>query len=526
MPRTYIHDFEAGRRWPNRAWVERLSALDDAGTSLLERYDSITAQRSASLKRPLGASAKELLDALQGGLPVDDGKDCDPLVLSPGTRLRDATTFQAFSGWTECLEVALELLSTVGAEEPKAVEPGQPGPLGELEDDCFLGTLMIDSPSVERSPLPWVSVLRAALDNKWAVVHLLAPEDDPGRRLDRVRALLSLVDREGAYHPMVHPGRSTDADGGVHQTMEAIVAPGHGVLQLYPAAESASFFPWRDEFAPVCRQIALATYTVQAASVPVVTVYGTGHPTDLPVDDNATEDDRFREELRQLPPKIAFDAAQTTAVSAGRRVLLKPGFLLACMPPQSTVDFSRRVKLRAAKVGMAEYIPLIEVLSNNRRQRRQALRQFPSRDICTLQPIRDYLDPSKGVIQQYDPFSREITFADRLAHVRGVVELLETSQHYEVALVDTPELFPVPVGPGYWMATESALFFVRHSDDGSGTRYVIIRDQAVIEACFQLFDECWDSLAESQRSRKAVIATLKAMIADGEEAHRQMAPVS
>ena len=518
MPRTYIHDCEAGRKWPNRAWVERLAALDPPDPSLVGRYDEYAVQRTVALKAPYGNAAASLARALatlraarqatgpQGGRRAPDADDVPP----------EFRAYAAHAGRTACLDAAMALLALAGERQPAVEDPAS--------DEPFQGLLIVDSPSVERSELGWVEALRNALDNGWTVVHLLAPEDDPGRRLERVQNLLSLVGRQHAYHPMV-PGRTNvPTDAPWNQSLETIVVPGIGVLQLYPAAEAASFFPWREGFVDACRQIALAAHTVRAASVPLVTEYQTESTPDGGDEGSRREwrDERLKAELLQLPSKIAFDAVLTEAVTqGGRRVVIKGGFVAACMPANSTLEFARRLKRRAAEVDMTASIPLIEMLTENRQRRHNAMRQFPSRDICTERGLRLYLDPQPAHAtrqQQHDLLTGELTFADRIAHVNGVIDLLRSSPHYEVALLPTPDLIPVPVEPSYWMATETALFYVGPLADG-GTRYVIIRDAAVVDAFFSLVDSHWDAFDDALRDRSAVVARLQAIVAEAKEAH-------
>jgi hypothetical protein len=424
--------------------------------------------------------------------------------------------YAAYAGRKHCLDAAMALLTFAGQGPPPATAPAP--------DERFHGLLMIDSPSVERSELGWVAALRDALDNGWTVVHLLAPEDDSRRRMERVQNLLSLVGRQQAYHPMVPARPSTSNGAPWHQSLETIAVPGIGVLQLYPAAEAASFFPWRDKFIDACQQIALAAHTVQAASVPLVTEYR-AESIALCADgasDADSSDERFKAELLQLPSKIAFDTVLTEAVvRGGRRAVIKGGFVLACMPANSTLEFSQRLKRRAVKVGMATSVPLLELLTQNRQRRRNAMRQFPSRDICTEEGLRGYLDatsagPTRN--QQHDLLTGELTFADRVTHVNGVIDLLQSSPTYEVALLPTADLVPIPVGPWYWMATEVALFYVGPLGK-NGTRYGIIRDAAVVDAFFQFVDSCWESFDEDLRDRSTVMMKLKRIVAEAEQDH-------
>lgn len=516
VPRTYIHDCEAGRKWPNRAWVERLAALEPVAPWLLERYDEIAIKRSAALKAPFGGAAKRLAEDLvaQAGAA---GARTDQRETPAGPPV-DFLAYAAFEGRKACLDAAMALLSLTGRRAPAAKAPAG--------DERFQGLLIVDSPSVERSERNWVEALRDTLDNGWTVVHLLAPEDDPGRRVKRVQNLLSLVGRKHAYHPMVPAGAAAAGDASRHQSLETIVVPDVGVLQLYPAADTASFFPWGHGFIDACRQIALAAHTVQAASVPLVTEYQAEPvPCEDEASDGETGDERFMAELLQLPSKIAFDTAVTEAVvRGGRRAVIKGGFVLACMPPNSTLELSQRLKRRATRVGMPTSIPLIELLTQNRQKRRDAMLRFPSVDICTENGLRRYLEPppaGDAGHQQYDLLTGELTFDDRVAHVNGVIDLLQSSPHYQVALLPTADLVPVPVGPSYWLATESALFYVGPSAD-NGTRYVIIRDAAVVEAFFQLVDSCWDSFDDTLRDRSTVIAKLQKIVAEAKNA--QTAP--
>jgi hypothetical protein len=518
VPRTYIHDCEAGRKWPNRAWVERLAALDPPDPELLERYDECVLQRTVAIKAPFGQAAARLAEDLTKG---PSGKDAT----GPRIGRRDLASaglpaefkaYAAYAGRAKCLEAAMALLSLAGECPPETEVPAA--------DERFHGLLTVDSPSVERSEFGWVAALRDALDNGWTVVHLLAPEDDPRRRMERVQNLLSLVGRQQAYHPMVPARPSSLHDAARHQSLETIAVPGIGVLQLYPAAEAASFFPWRDDFIDACRQIALAAHTVQAASVPLVTEYQ-AESIPLPADEASEADssnERFKAELLQLPSKIAYDTVVTEAVvRGGRRAVIKGGFVLACMPANSTLEFSLRLKRRAANVGMATSIPLLELLTQNRQKRRDAMRQFPGRDICTEEGLRRYLDPQSAGFtrhQQHDLLTGELTFADRVAHVNGVIDLLQSSPNYEVALLPAADLVPIRVGPWYWMATETALFYVGPVGD-AGTRYVIIRDAAVVDAFFQFVDSCWESFDHALRDRPTVIARLHEIVAEAKEAH-------
>lgn len=519
VPRTYIHDCEAGRKWPNRAWVERLAALEPPDPLLLERYDGCALQRASAIKAPHGHAAASLAaalaalpDAKQAAGPNGEGAESDPDEVPS-----EFMAYTAYAGRVACLDAAMALLEFAGRWGTKVEDPEA--------DERFQGLLTVDSPSLERSGLGWVAALRDALDKGWTVVQMLAPEDDPGRRLQRVQNLLSLVGRQHAYHPMV-PGRpAVPTEVPRHQSMETIVVPGIGVLQLYPAGESASFFPWGGGFVDACRQIALAAHTVQAASVPLVTEYqaeSTAPHGGAALSSRDAQNERLKAELLQLPAKIAFDTLLTEAVvRGGRRVVVKAGFVLSCMPANSTLEFAQRLKRRAAEVGMSASIPLLEMLAENRQRRRDAMRQFPSRDICATPGLWNYLDPdSPGPTrqQQHDVLTGELTFPDRIAHVNGVVELLQTSPHYEVALLPSPDMVPAPVDHSYWMATETALFYVGPLGD-EGTRYVIIRDAAVVDAFFSLVDSCWDAFADDLRDRSAVVAQLQAIVAEAKEMH-------
>lgn len=472
------------------------------------------------MKAPYGNAAASLAaalaapkDARRAAGPEGDGRGGDLEDLPPEFR-----EYVAYAGGVACLDAAMALLDVAGRRKP-TVEDTE-------ADQRFHGLLVIDSPSVERSGRGWVAALREALDKGWTVVQMLAPEDDPGRRVERVENLLSLVGRQHAYHPMV-PGRSpVPTDPSRLQSMETIVVPGIGVLQLYPAGESASFFPWRDGFVDACRQIALAAHAVQAASVPLVTEYQaertTPHRRDDAPEGEERKNVRLKAELLQLPAKIAFDTVLTEAVAqGGRRVAVKGGFVLSCMPANSTLEFAQRLKRRAAEVGMSASIPLLEMLTENRQRRRDAMRRFPSRDICTERGLGLYLDPkSPGPTrhQQHDVLTGELMFPDRIAHVNGVIELLQSSPHYEVALLPSPDLSPAPVEDSYWMATETALFYVGPLGD-EGTRYVIIRDPAVVDAFFSLVDSRWDGFDAGLRDRSAVVARLQKIVAEAKEAH-------
>ncbi|MGH7486113.1 MAG: hypothetical protein ACREMY_11005, partial [bacterium] len=434
--------------------------------------------------------------------------------------------FESLTGSQRCLAVAMDLLAAAATDEPPLLQTGN-----ELDQ-----ILLINSPSLERSDLPWVNVLRVALDKGWTVFHVLSPESNADRRIERVRSLFSLVLADDRYVPVMLPWEPSAAAAAAYSPAEVIVAPGKGVLQLFSGAAAATYFPWSGPFQEACRHLAKDAHSAQTTGSRIITAFrstGSASTLEAPDKEGSAQPNEF---LSRLPGKVVFDTALTNAVArGGRRALMKSGLVLATMPPYATLKFTARMKQSAVARGQQELIPMIDILASNRMRRWESVFENPVdpyHHICTIAAIRSYLsrDTEKerdAWLYQHDPLysGTDLTQEDRLAHMKGVIELLRSSARYEVGLVESPDALPIPVGESYWFATTEGLFYVGGQHGSPDTRYVMIRESAVVDGFLQLFDGVWESIPAPMRDRQTVANWLQGLVTRAESGEEMMKAV-
>jgi len=474
LPRSYLHDCEAGRKFPSRQLVERLANLKPVDRGLLLAYHRAAFERSAERKRPLSRLTSELAHQIRAPEAIDE-PPCD---LHAGELPDD---FTALSRRRECLQLAFDLIASA---------PNHPCPPGEE------AVLVVYAPSLERSDLPWDKAVLGALKAGWTVLHVLAPEPEPDQGIARVRSLLALVGHKGAYIPVV-----LSASMVAYPSAEVVVVPGRGVLQMYSAAGSGSYFPWRPPYDAACRNLARDAFALRARATQLLTVIEA-------------------RDAGKLPAKVVFDSALTDAiVRGGRRVLMKNGCMLSTLPPHATLKASKRLEESSG-----ELVPLIEALTMHRLRRWEAIHDNVKerhQHFCSVPAILAYLagdDEDRGphLYQEHDPLYGRMPQErpDRIEHVKDVIDLLRGPSAYEVALVEDPASLPVPVDQSYWFCTDNGLFFAGYSQGGS--RFVIVRDPAVINGFFQIADAVWESIPEPFRNRDLVAQCLQRLVDQAE----------
>ncbi len=515
MHRSYISDTESGRKFPSLQWVEKLARLDPPDPELVRAYHAAAFERAAAMKWPASRVTAELAHELVRA-PTARGGDGAESAARPGGALPARPTLRSVTGKAHCLQEAVALIERAAAAGPPS--EGADGGAG------LDAVLLVYSPSLERSALDWRAALRGAIDADWTVVHVLSAGTDTIGQIQRVRDLIALISRGPAYTPLVLLGEAPAPEVDVSApVIEFVVAPGHGVLQLYGGGTAATFFPWQGQYVEVCRNLARTAHAVQARSTQLVRVLLSADPT-------AQEPAGW---LGPLPAKVVFDQALTNAtVRGGRRALMKSGLVLATTPPWVTLKLAARL-MGAAQ---AEQKPLIENLTKNRLQRWEAIHgnhTEPNQHLCPIPALLAYLadeaEPGRRAIGQLfiesDPLfsGMELTREERIEHMRGVVDLLRSRSQYEVGLVESPDAVPVPVGQSYWFCTEAALFVVSSRQDTRGTRFVTIQDRAVVEGFFQVFDAAWEAVPARWRDRTVVADQIERWIDRAERNEPMMA---
>ncbi len=534
VQRSYISDCESSRKFPSRNWVEQLAALPPADPSLVAAFDAAVIERALSMKRPASRATTRLVQELANPSPADDDHGGERAKPEGGAQHSPAlNSFHSLTGRTHCLQYAVALLERAADAGPPAA-PAEPVESCDTELDTVL---LVLSPSLERADLDWQSPLKDAVGHGWTVVHLVTPEEDTNRQIDRVRDLVSLVSRGREYLPLALPRDGSSPDGSAGESaVELIVAPGQGVLQMYANGTAGTYFPWQTPYLEACRNLARGAHVLRAKATRIITMLYSNDPPTVPKGPTKPAQIASKEDTRKwltpLPAKVVFDEALTDAtVKGGRRVLLKSGLVAATMQPYLTLKLAARLRL----VATDEQIPLIDKLTENRLRRWNAIQSSTidlNQHLCTIPAIHAYLagtdEPDRRSIGrlfvEHDPLfgGMELTQEDRIEHMRGVVELLRSSTQYEVGLVQSPDAVPVPVGKSYWSCTQTALFFVGLPPDGSGTRFVTIRDSAVIEGFFQVFDGAWEAIPAEWRDRKFVADLLEKLIGLAENGNPMM----
>jgi hypothetical protein len=148
-----------------------------------------------------------------------------------------------------------------------------------------------------------------------------------------------------------------------------------------------------------------------------------------------------------------------------------------------------------------------------RRQMKQEKHWF--RDICPKSAIQRLLQ--EGIPASNDRLlilgGTKETLDQRVAHLKNVIELLKSSTHYELGLLDD-EMTKVP--PSFWLVKDGrALVLETWLPNATGNMEVLdleITEPNVVKAFHEYFINLWEHLPSQNRDRQRVISWLEEQI--------------
>jgi transcriptional regulator with XRE-family HTH domain len=341
------------------------------------------------------------------------------------------------------------------------------------------------SPKLRRE---WWRLLKVNLERGSDVIHLMRLSDDRGRIWSWVADMLELLGLQGSYQPYYFPLGEP-----AKPSHDFILVYGKGALEFISSdqqhlVDTAFFYPMGEHFEVLRGEFA----RLRNQCHPLLSSYE--------------------------PRSIAFDSAVRDKIEQeGDRFLVMDGLSEVTAPAAIHEDRARPILERGGE--QAEIA--LRLIENRRRREVAFKRQIKQkkhlfRDICPKGAIerlvKDGITASDDRLFILGGDSERLE--QRVEHLKNVIDLLETSSHYELGLLDD-EVTKSP--PTFWLVKGGhAVFFETWPPNASGDKEELdleITEPSVVEAFHEYFLQLWEQLPAENRDKHKVISWLRKQIA-------------